>query len=111
MIDCIEVFVDNKEQSWFKRAHVGKYLGIENIQISMNDFEKCEILTTQELVPTRYSTSLWTGPKGHQNKTDKFLSAFGVMYVIVNSKKDKGKALKDHILKEIVPRGLDARIE
>ena len=33
------------------------------------------------------------------------------MYVIVNSKKGKGKALKDHILKEIVPHGLDARIE
>ena len=32
------------------------------------------------------------------------------MHVIVNSKKDKGKALKDHILKDIVPRGLDARI-
>ena len=33
------------------------------------------------------------------------------MYVIVNSKKDKGKALKDHILKDIVSRGFDARIE
>ena len=33
------------------------------------------------------------------------------MYVIANSKKDKGKALKDHILKNIVPRGFDARIE
>ena len=33
------------------------------------------------------------------------------MYVIVNSKKDKGKALKDHILKYIVSRGFDARIE
>ena len=33
------------------------------------------------------------------------------MYVIANSKKDKGKALKDHILKDIVPFGLDARVE
>ena len=33
------------------------------------------------------------------------------MYVIANSKKDKGKALKDHILKDIVPRGHNARIE
>ena len=33
------------------------------------------------------------------------------MYVTVNSKKDKCKALKDHILKDIVPRGLDAIIE
>ena len=33
------------------------------------------------------------------------------MYVIVNSRKDKGKALKEHILKDIVPRGFDARIK
>ena len=33
------------------------------------------------------------------------------MYVIVNSRKDKGKALKEHILKDIVPRGFNARIE
>ena len=33
------------------------------------------------------------------------------MYVIVNSMKDKGKALRDHILKDILPRGLDVKIE
>ena len=33
------------------------------------------------------------------------------MYVIVNSRKNEGKALKEHILKDIVPRGFDARIE
>ena len=33
------------------------------------------------------------------------------MYVIVNSRKDKGKAPKEHILKDIVPRGFDAKIE
>ena len=33
------------------------------------------------------------------------------MYVIVNSKKEKGKALKEHILKDIVPHGFDAKIE
>ena len=33
------------------------------------------------------------------------------MYVIVNSRKDKGKALKEHILKDIVPRDFDARFE
>ena len=33
------------------------------------------------------------------------------MYVIVNSKKDKGKTLKEHILKGIVPCGFDAKIE
>ena len=33
------------------------------------------------------------------------------MYAIVNSRKDKGKSLKEHVLKDIVPRGFDARIK
>ena len=33
------------------------------------------------------------------------------MYVLVKSQKDKGKALRKHILKDIIPRGLDAKIE
>ena len=27
----IEVLVDNKEQNWFKRAHIGRYLGMARI--------------------------------------------------------------------------------
>ena len=57
-------------------------------------WEKYKILSRQELIPTRRGTSGWSGPKDEQDKTDKFLSFFGVMYVIVNSKKDKGNALK-----------------
>ena len=53
----------------------------------------------------------WHDPKNQQNKTDKFLSFFGVMCVIANSQKDKGKVLGKHILKDIVPRGFYARIE
>ena len=106
-----EVFVDSEEQNWFKRAHVGKLLGIENIRTSLNGLEKCQMLTRRELVPTRRSTASWSVPKDQQNKMDKFLSFFVVMYFIANSKKDKGKGLKDHILNNIVPRGLDARIE
>ena len=37
----IEVFVDSVEQNWFKRAHVGKMLGIEDVRTSLNDLEKC----------------------------------------------------------------------
>ena len=32
------------------------------------------------------------------------------MYVIVNSRKDKGAPLKEHILKDNMPRGFNARI-
>ena len=107
----IEVFVDSEEQNWFNRAHVGKCLGLDDIHTSLNGLEKCEILTRQELIPIRHGTPGWSGSKNHQNKTDKFLSVFGVMYVMVNSKKGKGKALKEHILKDIVARRFDARIE
>ena len=107
----VEVFVDSEEQNWFKRAHVGTFLGIEDIQTSLNGLEKCKILTRQKLITTWRSTPGWSGPKDQQNKTDKFLPFFGVMYVIVNSIKNKGKALRDHILKDILPRGLDVKIE
>ena len=69
------------------------------------------MVTRQEFVPTQRSMSGWSGPKDQQNRTDKFLSVFRVMYVIVNSQNDKGKALKEHILKDIVPSGFDSRIE
>ena len=106
-----EVFVDSEEQNWFKRAHVGKFLGLDDIRTSLNDLEKCEILTRQEVISTQHGTPGWSGSKYHQNKTDKFLSVFGVMYVIVNSKKGKSKAFKEHILKDIVARRFDTRIE
>ena len=33
------------------------------------------------------------------------------MYIIIKSKKSKGKALKKHILKDIVPCGFDVKIK
>ena len=32
----IEVLVDSEEQIWFKQAHFGKFLGLENIRTSLN---------------------------------------------------------------------------
>ena len=65
----------------------------------------------QDFDPTYTTATGCSGPKDHQNKTDKFLSTFGIMYVIVKSQRDKGKALREHIMKDIVPRGFDAKIE
>ena len=59
----IEVFVDSEEQNWFKRAYVGKFLGIEHIRTSLNGLGKCEIITRQELIPTRRGTLGWPGSK------------------------------------------------
>ena len=84
-LNDIEVVVDCEEQNWFKQANVGKFLGIEDIRTSLNDLEKCEILIRQEFIPIRHGTPGRSGQKDEQNKTDKFLSVVGVMYVIVNS--------------------------
>ena len=70
----------------------------------------CEMLRRQEFEQIRRTSQSLSGPKDQQNKTDKFLSVYVVMYVIVNSQKDKGKTFREHIVKAIVPRGFDARL-
>ena len=77
----------------------------------MGDLDRCEIPTRNDIQTTPHGTGGWPGLKDHQNKTDKFLTVFVVMCFIINSQKYKSKALKKHILKDIVPRGLDKRIE
>ena len=91
----IEVFVDSEEENWFKLAHVRKLLGIKDIRASLNGLEEFEILTRQGLVRTRCGNQGCSGPKDQQIKTDKFLSVLGFKYVIVNSQKGKGRALKE----------------
>ena len=48
--------------------------------------------------------------KDEKNKTEHFLLIYGIIYVFKNSQKDKGKALKERVLKYIVPLEFNARI-
>ena len=73
-IKDIEMLVDSEEQNWFKSAHVGKLVGLEDIRTSLNGLEKYEMLTRQEFILNRRGTLVWLGPKDQQNKMDKFLS-------------------------------------
>ena len=107
----IEVLADSEEQDWFKRAHIGRYLGLAKILKSVEGFDTKEMPQRDDIKAMVSNPYPWPRPKDQQNKTDKFLSVFGVTYVIVNSRKDKGKALRKHILKDIVPRRFDAKIE
>ena len=112
----IEVLVDREEQNWFKRAHVGKCLGLKHIDTSVGGggwggLDKCEMPTRNDVKATLSGTRGCYEPKDHQNKTEKFLSVFEVIYIIIKSHKDKGKALKKHILKDVVTREFDAGIE
>ena len=50
-------------------------------------------------------------PREDAQDHDVFIWLTGALYITIKSRKDKGKALKKHILKEIVPREFDSRIE
>ena len=52
-----------------------------------------------------------TPPREDAQYHDIFISLTGALYVAVNSQKDKSMALKKHILKDIVRRGFDVKIE
>ena len=54
---------------------------------------------------------LMSGPKDQQRKTDVFISVYGVMHVIVNSRKSKGIELREWIMRDVVPRGFNKLIE
>ena len=110
-LNDIEVLVDSEGENWLKRAHVGKFLGLAKILMSVKGLDAQEMPQRDDIKVIVSNPYPLPGPKDHQNKTDKFLSFFGVMYVIVNSKKDKGKALKEHILKYKVPRGLIQKLK
>ena len=110
-LNDIEVLVDSEGENWFKRAQVGKFLGLAKILMSVEGLDAQEMPQRDDIKVMVSNPYPWLGPKDHQNKTDKFFSFFGVLYVIVNSKKNRGKTLKEHILKDIVPRGFDAKIE
>ena len=103
----IEVQNDEEDRPWFKRAHVGKFLGLKHIHTSLEGLDSAESKSRSVFRPTCRTTASWSGPKGEQNKTDIFLSVYGVMHVIVNSRKSKGKILKEWVMKDVVPRGLN----
>ena len=106
----IEVLVDSEEQNWFKRAHIGQYLGIAHIITSSSKLSE-EDRRSQTFLQAEGEICSMDPPREDARDHDIFISLTGALYVVVNSQKDNGKVLKKNILKDIVPRGFDTRIE
>ena len=90
----IEVDVDSEEQHWFKRAHVGEYLGLVYIHRStakLGDEDQKSRAFLQAEGGCRSLTALREDAQGH----DISVSLTGILYVIVNSRKDKGKEIQE----------------
>ena len=109
-IKDIEVVVDKKGQNWFKRAHIGRYLGIARIITSTAKLSEKDI-RSRAFLQAESGIYNVDPPREDAQSHDIFILLTGALYVTVNSRKDKGKALKKHILKDIVPHGFDARVE
>ena len=84
-LNDIEVLADSERENWFKRAHVGKFLGLAKILMSAEGLDKREIRARHEFDSIR--VFYWSGPKDQQNMTDVFTSKKGVKYVISRSRK------------------------
>ena len=97
-------------KNWFKRAHVGKLLGLVHIHRSAARLADKD-QKTRAFLKVEGGCHDATPPKEDAQDCDVFISLTGALYVVVNSQKDRSKALKKYILKDIVPRGFDAKIE
>ena len=97
--DQIEVIVDEGNKPWFKRAHVGKFLDIKHIDTSVGGLDSDEMSTRMDL---EFARSKRSGKfKGQPH--DIFLSDYGVLHVIIGSRKPRGKELKEWIMRVVVP--------
>ena len=105
-IEDIELLIDCDNKPWFKRAHVGAFLRLEDIRTSIRNLEGDEFCTREQL-RAKHNTPDNFKRQDH----DVFLSVYGVMHVIINSRKERGKELKEFIFKEIIPRGLNEKIK
>ena len=45
----IDALVGKEDPQWFKRAHIGKFLAINDINTSLNGLEKWETLTRHQI--------------------------------------------------------------
>ena len=63
----IEVVVDNEKQNWFKRTHVGKFLGLTKILMSVKGLDKLEIRVRNDIKTAPY-TACWPGSKNQKKQ-------------------------------------------
>ena len=89
---------------------MGKFLGIVRIIKSTPKLSE-EDIKSRAFLQAEVGIHRMDLPREDAQVHDISISLTGTVYVIANSRKNKGKVLKENILKDIVQRGFDARIE
>ena len=96
---AIEILYDEQSQPWFKRADLGRYLGIVKVKNSMH-------------IPSHFMCKrqdiegdCCTVPLGRvKNSHDVFVNLDGAIYIATNSKKEKAAALISWLVKKGVEK-------
>ena len=94
---AIETLFDDQNHPWFKRAYLGRYLGIVDIARNFKD-----IKTTSRLEITREEQSLPLGK--HKNPHDAFVNLDSALEIAVRSRKPKAVALVKWLVKKGVEK-------
>ena len=86
---AIEILYDINNQPWFKRADLGRYLGIIKIRDSFTNFQAEFLKRREEILGAGSTGSLGR----YKNSTDIFLSIDGAIEVAVRSNKPMASEL------------------
>ena len=97
---AIETHFDEQYKPLFKRADIGKYLGIENIKHNFKDFPLHYTLHILDLQGGGLTTPLGRAKSPH----DIFINLDGSMEIAVRSKKSKAVALVKWLTKKDIEK-------
>ena len=86
----IEMLVDNKEQNWFKRAHIGRYLGMARIITSTTKLSE-EDKRSRTFLQTEEGCHIMNPPGEDAQDHNIFLSEASALYVLNKCGKSTNK--------------------
>ena len=86
----IEVIVDNKEQNWFKRAHIRQYLGIACIKTSTARLSE-EDIRSRAILHADCGIHSMDAPRKDASDHDIFISLTDALYVTRKLLKRQGQ--------------------
>ena len=79
-VNDIEMLADKKEQNWFKRAHIGQYLGIARIITSNRKLSE-EDKRSRAFLQAEGESVAWTPPPGKMLRIIIFSSCSLVLFM------------------------------
>ena len=107
----IETLFNGQNQPWFKRADIGRVLGLKNISVSIPDDMKKEVQTREGILGLKRSYTRLGMYGGGVNSHDVFVSIKLALYIAMRSDKKQAVQVRKWLLDEIIPQGFNKLID